>query len=321
MFDVCVVGHVVRDFNTIKGSECPPRPGGTAYYSSMVYQSLGLRTAVITCVAAGDEDELLSQMRGSGVEVFNLPTRGTTVFRNYYAPENPDIRIQSVISQAEPIDLARMPCVPARIFHLGPLTQQDMDPEIPRSCAKAGALVALDAQGLTRSVVGGRVVAAPCMSTWRELPCIQALKADADEILALTGQTSVLEAVRIVTRTGVREVIITRGSHGSEVYGKGRSVSFDAIPPRATIDATGCGDTYLAAYMARRLVTDSLEDCAKHAALAASLNIETLGPFTGTWDDIAERWQAFCDASGPSFLAPLDREGEAERADRQSATG
>jgi sugar/nucleoside kinase (ribokinase family) len=294
-------------------------PRRTAYYASMVYQSLGLRTAVITCVAAGDEDELLSELRGSGVEVFNLPTRGTTVFRNYYAADNPDIRIQSVISQAEPIDLARMPCVPARIFHLGPLTQQDMDPEIPRSCAKAGTLVALDAQGLTRSVVDGRVVAAPCMSAWQELPYIQVLKADLDEVLALTGQASVLEAVRIVTQTGVREVIITRGSHGSTVYGRGRSVSFEAIPPRATIDATGCGDTYLAAYMARRLVTDSLEDCAKHAALAASLNIETPGPFTGTWADIAESWQAFCEASGSSLLRPLDREGEAGRADHQSS--
>jgi sugar/nucleoside kinase (ribokinase family) len=283
MFDVCVIGHVVRDTNTIKGSEYRPRPGGTAYYSSMVYQSLGLRTAIITCVAAKDEDTLLSELRASGVEVFNLPTRATTAFRNYYAPENPDIRMQSVSSQAEPIVLAHMPRVSARIIHLGPLIQQDMDPAIARSCAEAGALVALDAQGLTRRVVDGKVAAASCANTWRELPYIHVLKADADEILALTGQASVFKAMRIV----------------------------------ATIDATGCGDTYLAAYMARRLVTDSLEDCARYGALAASLNIETLGPFTGTRDDIAERWAAFCEASGPSFLPPLDSEGEAERAGRE----
>lgn len=314
MFDVCVIGHVVRDVNTIKGSEYRPRPGGTAYYSSMVYQSLGLRTAIITCVAAEDEDTLLSELRASGVEIFNLPTRATTAFHNYYAPENPDIRMQSVSSQAEPIALAHMPRVSARIVHLGPLIQQDMDPEIARSCAEAGALVALDAQGLTRRVADGKVAAASCANTWRELPYIHVLKADADEVLALTDQATVLEAVRIVARSGVQEVIITRGSRGSNVYGKGRTVSFDAIPPRATIDATGCGDTYLAAYMARRLVTDSLEDCARYGALAASLNIETLGPFTGTRDDIAERWAAFCEASGPSFLPPLDSEVEEERA-------
>lgn len=39
MFDVCVIGHVVRDINTIDGTEHEARPGGAAYYSSMVYST------------------------------------------------------------------------------------------------------------------------------------------------------------------------------------------------------------------------------------------------------------------------------------------
>ena len=55
------------------------------------------------------------------------------------------------------------------------------------------------------------------------------------------------------------------------------------------VDATGCGDTFLAAYMARRLTSDDLRECGEFAAAAAALNIETLGAFQGTAADIAER--------------------------------
>jgi sugar/nucleoside kinase (ribokinase family) len=54
-------------------------------------------------------------------------------------------------------------------------------------------------------------------------------------------------------------------------------------------DATGCGDTFLAAYLARRLTSDDLRDCGEFAAAAASINIETLGAFRGTAEDIAAR--------------------------------
>lgn len=53
MFGVCVVGHVVRDINTIGGITQAPSPGGTAYYSAIVYASLGLRTAVVTKASRG----------------------------------------------------------------------------------------------------------------------------------------------------------------------------------------------------------------------------------------------------------------------------
>jgi sugar/nucleoside kinase (ribokinase family) len=304
MFDACVIGHVVQDFNTIQGSESAPRPGGTAYYAAMAYRGLGLDTAVITSLATEHESALLGELRDSGVEVFNLPSPATTVFHNSYDPNDPDIRVQRVSAQAAPIDLAHMPQVPARIYHLGPLTQKDMDPEIPRACAETGTLVALDAQGLTRSVVNGRVVAAGYAHARHVLPNIRILKADADEILALTGRPSVIEAVQDVARAGVQEVIVTRGGQGSSVHGEGRTVDFGAVPPRATVDATGCGDTYLAAYLARRLTSDDLEDCARHAALAASLNIEVNGAFTGSWDDIAARWQAFREACGYSVMPP-----------------
>ena len=61
------------------------------------------------------------------------------------------------------------------------------------------------------------------------------------------------------------------------------------MPPRRVADATGCGDTYLAAYMVRRMTVADRAECARFASAAASLNIETLGAFCGSAADIAAR--------------------------------
>jgi hypothetical protein len=66
MFDVCVIGPVARDINSLGGTEYPPQPGGAAYYSTMVYVALGLGTAVVTRVAPADEAVLLGELRAAG---------------------------------------------------------------------------------------------------------------------------------------------------------------------------------------------------------------------------------------------------------------
>jgi sugar/nucleoside kinase (ribokinase family) len=87
----------------------------------------------------------------------------------------------------------------------------------------------------------------------------------------------------------VREVLITRGSDGAVIYGPGAPISIAAVPPRRTVDATGCGDTYLAAYLACRLASADLRECGEFAAAAAAINLETFGAFHGSAAAIAER--------------------------------
>ena len=289
MFDVCVIGHVVRDINTIGGAEYDPRPGGAAYYSTMVYTRLGLRTAVLTKVSGNDEPQLLGEPRAAGVKVFNRPTERTTTFRNFYAPDNADVRIQRVDSRADRLTVADMPKIRARVWQIGPLTDQDIDPAIIVHCARRGDAVAMDVQGLTRCIVAGEVRAS---EPWRGagyLRDVDVLKADEDEILIYTGCCTICEAAAKVRRAGVGEVLITCGSRGSIVFADGDPLEIDAVSPRRVVDATGCGDTYLAAYMVRRMTGADLRECGSFASAAASLNIENLGAFRGSAREIAER--------------------------------
>jgi sugar/nucleoside kinase (ribokinase family) len=288
-FDACVIGHVARDINTIGDVEHAPSPGGAAYYSTMVYRGLGLRAAVVTRVAERDR-HLLRELEESGVEVLNLPSEATTTFRNHYpSAADPDLRIQRVDARAGTIPVAALPELRARIWQIGPLTADDVELAMVGHCAGRGGLVGLDVQGLTREVVGGEVRAAAPAARLDYLRDLDVLKADDEEILTYAGAPAVAAAVARVRAAGAREVLITRASAGATIYGPGGALAIEAVPPRRMQDATGCGDTFLAAYLARRLVSDDLRDCGEFAAAAASINIETLGAFRGTVDDIAGR--------------------------------
>jgi sugar/nucleoside kinase (ribokinase family) len=288
-FDACVIGHVACDINTIGGVEYAPSPGGAAYYSTMVYRGLGLRVAIVTKVAEHDR-HLLHELEDAGVEVFNLPSEATTTFRNDYpSAADPDLRIQRVDGRAGTIPVAALRDLRARIWQIGPLTADDVELDMIHHCAGLGGLVGLDVQGLTREVVGGRVQKSEPAKRSDYLRDLDVLKADDEEMLTYTGVPAVTEAVDRVRASGAREVLVTRASAGATIYGPDGAIAIDAVPPRWMRDATGCGDTFLAAYLARRLTCDDLRDCGEFAAAAASINIETLGAFRGTAEDIAAR--------------------------------
>jgi len=297
MFDVCVIGHVVRDVNTIGGRERAPTPGGTAYYAGVVYASLGLRAAVVTRVAREDESALLGELRAAGVEVINLGAERTTVFRNAYAPDNPDLRIQHVDARAGTIGIDDLPRLSARAVHLGPLTPADLDPAIIGGRPLAAETVALDAQVVVCIIVEGCVVPSRRPASGPDLRRIDVLQADDQEIVAFAGGATVAESAARVCADGAGMVLVTKASRGSTIFNGAGTLRIEAVPPRRAVDATGCGDTFLAAFLSRRIRGEGVAECASFAAVAASLNIENLGPFRGGADDVLARW---AEVAGPA---------------------
>jgi sugar/nucleoside kinase (ribokinase family) len=288
-FDVCVIGHLARDINSIGGVELEPSPGGAAYYSTMVYRRLGMHTAVVTLVAARDAP-LLQELNDARVTVFNLPTEVTTTFHNVYpVPQNLDVRTQRVDTCAGTIAAAALPDVSARIWHIGPLTETDVELAMIARCAEIGGLVGMDVQGLTRVVIEGEVRARAPAERMDYLRDVSVLKADDTEILTYTGARDIETAVARVLAAGAREVLVTHASAGATIYGPRSALHIEAVPPNRTVDTTGCGDTFLAAYMTRRLASDDLRECGQFAAAAAAINIEAVGAFRGTAADIDER--------------------------------
>ncbi len=111
---------------------------------------------------------------------------------------------------------------------------------------------------------------------------VDILKAGEDEAVVLTGATSPEEGARRLSLLGPREVIVTLGSQGSLVFTEGRLYRIPAYKPGKLVDATGCGDTYLAGYLIRRLEGADVEACGRFGAALATLKMEGYGPFTGS---------------------------------------
>ena len=300
MFDACVIGPVARDINAIGTTEYPPQPGGAAYYATMVYVALGLSAAVVTRVAPGDEAALLGELRANGVAVFNLPSRTTTSFRNIYDPAQPDARRQRVDAVSAPIGVADLPALTARLWQIGPLTSGDVVPGVIDHCAASGGLVGLDVQGLTRRIVAGAVEAARPARRLDHLRRLDVLKADEAELLIHTGARDLAAAVARVRGAGAREVLVTRASRGSTIFGPDGPIAIAAVPPRRQVDPTGCGDTYLAAYLAGRLAGADLEACGAFASAAAALKLEGLGPLRAGRAAIQARLETMRPPTGPA---------------------
>lgn len=283
-FDACVIGHVVLDRNLIDGVEQPPHPGGAAYYAGVTYARLGLRTAVVTRVAAADESLLLGELRALGVEVVNLGAPRSTVFRNVDSPSSGSRREQRVDAEAPPIGPGDLAPLRARTWHLGPLRHDDLEDGLAKTCRARGGRVAVDVQGLVRRVEDGRVVPRT-PDALAELDTIDVLKADDAEILTFAAAPSVEAGVRAVLDRGVDEVVITKADRGSILFSRPSSgearTEIPAYRPAVEVDPTGCGDTYLAAYLAHRLRTGDLAACGHFAAVVAALKLEACGPFRG----------------------------------------
>ena len=280
-FDVCVVGHVTRDVNTIDGVPQEPSPGGTAYYSSMAYRSLGLRTAVVTRVATEDQTELLDEIRRAGIAVTCLPSRRSTIFENIYPSADPDIRFQRVDAIGDPFTAGDVADVAAKVFHFGPLTRADIPISLLEAAHLKGGCVALGAQGYLRVVVGSTVEMEPWPDLEEGLRWAHVFQADVEETLLFAEDMNILGAVEKLAALAPGEIITTDGSHGSRHFVDGRTIRIPSFPPRRQMDATGCGDTYLAGYLARRMTSGDIAHCATFAAAMASMKLEAVGPFRG----------------------------------------
>lgn len=277
MFDICTIGHISLD-KVVTAQSTKYLPGGTSFYFSKLLLNSNLKYRLITALALQDY-ETIHDLRSAGMDVHVLPSSHTVHFENVYSA-NQDHRKQYVLQKASPFDLSQMPLTNARIFHLGPLLHDDIPVEIIEYLSKRG-LVSLDIQGYLRHVSNRNVV----HHDWRDksiaLPYVSILKANESEMRVVTGKTSVLDGAKYLADLGVPEVVITLGSKGSIVYKSGIFHKIRAFRPTAVIDATGCGDTYMAGYLWKRCKGADVQEAGEFGAASATLKIGTFGPFSG----------------------------------------
>lgn len=257
--------------------------GGTSFYFSNAIRNMNVNYTLVTALAES-EMHVVEELRAKGIEVNVLPSTHTVYFENIYS-ENQDHRTQRVLQKADPFTAAQLLDINARIFHLGPLLADDIPVELIKALAAKGK-VSLDVQGYLRKVENKQVIPIDWQAKKEGLQYIHTLKANESEMEVLTGLKDVRKGAQVLFDWGVKEVVITLGSMGSVIYNGRTFYNIPAYIPTAVIDATGCGDTYMAGFLYQRIKGASLQDAGEFAAAMATLKIQSSGPFTGTTEDV-----------------------------------
>ena len=293
MTDIICIGHITHD-RIVTPDRDVHMPGGTSYYFSYGLRHLmasrhDISYRLITSLASQDM-QAVDDMRSEGIDVQVIPSRDTVYFENIYGADQNNRR-QRVRAKADPFTREKLGDISARFIVLGTLLADDFDLDTLSHLSECGTLV-VDAQGYLRQVIGEEVHACDWPDKREAMRHIDILKVNEHEIEVLTGLADQRRACELLAQWGVREVLLTLGSYGSVVYADGHFHDIPAYAPLQVADATGCGDTYVMAYVFRRLQGDTPGQAGHFASAVASIKLEASGPFRGTEEEAFARMEA-----------------------------
>lgn len=284
MKDICCIGHITKD-KIVTPNRTVYMAGGTSFYFSYAINQLP-KDVTFSLVTAMDptEKEPVEKMLKAGIDVSMNASRNTVFFENIYG-ENQNERKQRVLAKADPFTIQQLEHVDAKVFHLGSLLADDFPTEVVEYLSSKGR-VSIDVQGYLREVRDEKVYPIDWKEKLKVLKHTYYLKVNETEMETITGLKEAHEAAKLIHAWGVTEVIITLGSEGSLVYVDDKFYEIPAYPPHEVVDATGCGDTYSAGYLYKRLQGATPTEAGKFAAAMCTIKLEHNGPFNRSIDDV-----------------------------------
>ena len=284
MIDICCIGHITKD-KIVTPNRTVYMAGGTSFYFAYAINQLpkDVSFSLVTAMAP-TETEPVEKMRQAGIDVTLNASRNTVFFENIYG-ENQNERKQRVLAKADPFTIQQLEHIDAKVYHLGSLLSDDFSPEVVEYLSKKGH-VSIDVQGYLREVKDEKVYAIDWKEKKEVLKHTYYLKVNETEMETITGVKDAHEAAKLIHSWGVTEVIITLGSEGSLIYVGDTFYEVPAYPPHEVVDATGCGDTYSAGYLYKRLQGATPTEAGKFAAAMCTIKLEHNGPFNRSIEDV-----------------------------------
>lgn len=282
--DYLVIGQIVCDIQP-DGSGVL---GGTALYSALTAARLGARVGVLTRgrygARIGDVDVPSLEPYSDQLTIITQDAETPTFFVNAYQGSR---RTQTIRAWAGAIDLRGLPphWANAKVIHLGPVAREI---DTHQALSLAPGFLGITPQGWMREWPmerGGRVRHVPL-----RLP--PELLARTDTIVV--SDEEIAQARHAVEWVGARRIgVVTLGPNGCNLLYGGHRAELPGYPVK-TVDLTGAGDVFAAAFFlkaADRAV--SPVTAGRYANLVAALSLRGIGP--GSVPPIAEIEERFAD--------------------------
>ncbi len=271
------IGHLSLDTNVV-GDVVQQGRGGGSFYGAAAAARLGAQAAVYTKCATADRAGF-ARVLGDDVALAAFPSPRSTSFRNDYPSDNPDDRLTTAQSLADPFTAVELGAVQADVLHVNPLWYGEFPPPLLEKAREHAATLAADAQGFVRRVAGdGRSYHEDWAEKERFLPLLDLFKVDLSEAITLTGLDDIHAAAATLVGLGARAVLLTH--RDGLLVQEGQDTAEAAFGPYRLIGRTGRGDTCTAAFLVARQ-TRSLEEAARFAADVTTRKMQYPGPFKG----------------------------------------
>ncbi len=285
---VAVLGPIAKDYITIDDREFV-HIGSPVYYICTALKNLGVEE-VDAYANYGKEDRDWVEENLKGISIHHFFAEKTLHGNLGYSSDNPDVRTHTLFdynNAIQPTDelLAKLEKFDYIIF--GPLLSHHIPFEFYEKL-KHKNLVYGNFGAFAYLEDGKKIYKNP-ENLIKVLPYINFLYLDNSEAMFVSGKNTVKEAGKCLIGHGLKNAAITEASKGSHLFIGKDYYKIPAFPPKKIIDATGAGDTYLAAYIRALEIFDNPEQCGRFAAMVASMSLEQKGAFDGNLDDVMER--------------------------------
>ena len=265
-----VIGPVTEDLIII-GEEKSRKVGGATYFQSFVFEEFYKDyVAVVNC-----SDESFIRNFPSEDKVKVVLKDDTHFFINRY-PFNDNLDIREQLSNFADIPILKSDLediLPEEIdaFVINPLNRHDFPPETIDYLKSFNVPIFMSVQGFLRmpldEVNGNYTIKLDDFDEFSDI---------------LEGVTSIFldegELNIIGLDFDVDEIVVTDGSRGSRIIGDGE-IKIDAVKCEDVVDTTGCGDTYMAAYVTQKILLKNSKIAGDFASSIASRKIENSGPY------------------------------------------
>jgi 2-dehydro-3-deoxygluconokinase len=259
--------------------------GGDTSNAAIAAARQGARTAYLSAVGDDVYGQMLRQLwTREGVDHSGVRSDGEAFTAVYFVTHDAQghhfsfFRRGSAASRMRPQDLPAGRIARAKVLHLSGISAAISDSACETCFAavqiarKAGVQVAFDtnlrlklwtiqrAREVMRELIGLSDICLPSL----------------EDISAVSGLQEPQALVDFCHGLGARTVALKMGAQGALVSDGKRRIRIAAHPCQP-VDATGAGDTFAGALLARLVAGDALEPAARYAAAAAALSTQGYG--------------------------------------------
>ncbi len=287
-----IIGPVTRDIISRDGM-IYNHTGGAVYFQSAVFSRLNIDITAVTTLSKKDEN-LLKAFPEDAL-IIPVFVDETMEFENIYPNHDLNHRVQRANVPNNPVFPDKLPedIESYDAVILCPLSPTDIPIETVKHISKHQVPIYLGAQGYLRHLDHHKVILKP----WKDFPkflrYVEMLFIDEVEARVITGSGDheLGSIAKELSKFGPNEIIITRGDRGALIYSatSNETYQINAFPPKQTMDPTGLGDTYMAAYTAKWMETLSPKSCGIFASMVSTMKLENIGIFKGNKAMVIER--------------------------------